>query len=209
MDTLEFLTGIAQIIYYIALSITGPLALLSFLRAKKREQREREYRVYDELDNKFLEYQKLALQHDLDLIDLPDAHPLLEGDRLRKKQELVACTLGFALFQRAYLMFHEQSDSFKRRQWEGWEASLEQFVRRWNVQGAWSVCRQHFDTGFQRFMDERIAAALEASGTSAATIYAFRKTGLLVRDDNEHALTQTDRAAWDTARAEHDDHRAA
>lgn len=209
MDTLELLTGIAQIVYYFALSITGPLALIGYLRAKKSEQREREYKVYDELDNKFLEYQKLALQHDLDLIDLPDAHPLLEGDRLRKKQELVACTLGFTLFQRAYLMFHGQSDDFKQRQWDGWQASLEQFVRRWTVQGAWSVCRLHFDTDFQNYVDRLIATALEEVGTDSATIYAFRKTGLLVRDDNEHAVPETDKAAWNAARTEHQEREVA
>jgi hypothetical protein len=188
VDTLELLQGIAQIVYYIALSITGPLALITFLRAKKSEEREREYKVFDELDNKFLEYQKLALQHDLDLIDVPDAHPLLEGDRLRKKQELVACTLAFTLFQRAYLMFHHQSDGFKRRQWEGWERFLDQFVRRRGAQGTWSVCRSHLDSGFRRFVDGRVAVALEEAGAEPATVYAFRRTGLLVRDENEHAL---------------------
>src|SRR5208282_2405867 len=105
-STIQLIKDIAQIVNHLALSVSGPLALLAFLRAKRREQAEREYRIYDELDNKFLEYQKLALQHDLELIDVPDYHPLLLGDRLRKKQELVTCGIGFSLFQRAFLMFH-------------------------------------------------------------------------------------------------------
>ena len=47
-------------LYYLSLSITGPLALFGYLQAKNKEQQEREYRTYDELDNKFLEYQKLC-----------------------------------------------------------------------------------------------------------------------------------------------------
>ena len=112
MSTLEQVHLVAQIIYYIALSITGPLALFGYLRAKQNERREREYKTYDELDNKLLEYQKLALQHDLELIDTPDLCPALAGDSLRKKQQLVTASLAFSLFQRAFLMFHGQSDWF-------------------------------------------------------------------------------------------------
>ena len=73
MSKLELVQEIALVLYYVSLSITGPLALVGYLRAKDREQQEREYRVYDELDNKFLAYQQLALAHDLDLIEAPDA----------------------------------------------------------------------------------------------------------------------------------------
>src|SRR5947209_12194583 len=157
MPTLEQMHLVAQIIYYIALSISGPLALVGYLRAKQNERREREYKTYDELDNKLLEYQKLALQHDLELIDVPDLSPALAGDRQRKKQQLVTCTLALSLFQRAYLMFHGQSDRFKARQWAGWDARLERFVNRDTTRDAWQLCRAQFDTGFQRFIDARIA----------------------------------------------------
>lgn len=55
MPTLEQVHVVAQILYYVALSITGPLALVGYLRAKQNERREREYKTYDELDNKLLE----------------------------------------------------------------------------------------------------------------------------------------------------------
>jgi hypothetical protein len=37
VSTLEQLRTVAQILYYIALSITGPLALFGYLRAKQNE----------------------------------------------------------------------------------------------------------------------------------------------------------------------------
>src|SRR6185503_16623871 len=52
---------VAQIVYYIALSIAGPIALIEFLKARKADRRANEYKIYDELDNRFFEYQKLAL----------------------------------------------------------------------------------------------------------------------------------------------------
>jgi hypothetical protein len=202
MSKLELVKEIAMVLYYVSLSITGPLALVGYLRAKDREQQEREYRVYDELDNKFLAYQKLALQHDLDLIEVPDHSVALAGDRLRLKHELVTASCGFALFQRAFLMFHGQSDTFKARQWQGWDRLLNSFLLRPAVRHAWQVCKLHFDTQFQALVDARIAAQLEEAGVDPAVLYAFRKTGLFIEDANEHRATEQDLAAWKAALAE-------
>jgi hypothetical protein len=209
MSEMTYFVDVAQAVYYVSLSITGPLALLGYLRCKNRERRDAEYHIYDELDNKYLEYQKLALQHDLDLIDVPDCSTYLEGDRLRKKHELVTAACGFSLFQRAYLMFHRQSDDFKRRQWQGWDQLLAAFLMRASTQDAWQVCKLHFDRGFQAFVDGRIAANLEKAGADPAVIYAFRQTGLLVCDRNEHTISDSDLVAWRAAVKEHKDRKAA
>jgi hypothetical protein len=203
MSKMEWVTGVAQVLYYLSLSITGPLALFGYLRAKEKEQQEREYRTYDELDNKFLAYQQLALKHDLDLIEAPDASVALAGDRLRLKQELVTASCGFALFQRAWLMFHGQSNEFKARQWQGWDRLLTAFVSRPSVRHAWMVCKLHFDSEFQAFVDGRLVTLLEEAGTDPAVIFAFRKTGLLLEDANEHRATAEELARWKAALADY------
>jgi hypothetical protein len=206
---MELLKDIAQVLYYVSLSITGPLALIGYLRAKDKEQQEREYRVYDELDNKFLAYQKLALTHDLDLIEAPDASVALAGDRLRLKHELVTASCGFALFQRAFLMFHGQSDAFKARQWQGWDRLLTSFLNRAGVRHAWLICKLHFDQEFQTFVDDRLHELLEKAGTDPAILYAFRKTGLLIEEANEHRATEQELATWKAALAEYRSQRKA
>jgi len=50
---METVTHIFQIIYYIAMSIAGPLAVIAYIKVKKTERLEKEYRTYDELDNRF------------------------------------------------------------------------------------------------------------------------------------------------------------
>src|SRR3984893_19491548 len=115
METLQVVREIAQILYYVALSIAGPLALIEYLKAKKTERLEREYKTYDELDTKFFEYQKLALQYyDLDILDVPNNDPSLAFDK-KRKQEMVAYAILFSLFERAYLMFSNQGDTFRQR----------------------------------------------------------------------------------------------
>ena len=45
---MENVKDIAQIIYYIALSIAGPLAVIEYLRSKNRDRLEKEYKTYDD-----------------------------------------------------------------------------------------------------------------------------------------------------------------
>src|SRR6476660_2922162 len=151
---MEIVINITQIIYYIAMSIAGPLAVIAFLQVKKTERLENEYKIYDELDNRFFEYQKLALEYyDLDILDVPNDDPSLSFDK-KRKQEMVAYAILFSLFERAYLMFIHQPEEFQQRQWSGWKRFLNDFIRRQSVRSAWAHSKGTYDTNFQAFMAE-------------------------------------------------------
>jgi hypothetical protein len=157
---METVKTLAQIVYYLALSIAGPLALVAYLKARKSDREEREYKTYDELDNRFFEYQKLALEYyDLDILDVPNNDPSLAFDK-KRKQEMVAHAILFSLFERAFLMFSHQADAFQLRQWSGWKHFLNDFLRRDAVRTAWQLSKATYDTDFQKFMDKKIAEIL-------------------------------------------------
>jgi len=157
---METTIQITQIIYYIAMSIAGPLAVVAYLTTKKTERLEKEYQTYDELDNRFFEYQKLALEYyDLDILDVPNNDPSLAFDK-KRKQEMVAYAILFSLFERAYLMFSKQADTFRQRQWSGWKHFLNDFLCRESVRTAWEFSKSTYDTDFQLFMDGKIATVL-------------------------------------------------
>ncbi len=142
------------------MSIAGPLAVLAFIKVKKTERLEKEYKTYDELDNRFFEYQKLALEYyDLDILDVPNNDPSLAFDK-KRKQEMVAYAILFSLFERAYLMFSSQADTFRRRQWSGWKRFLDDFIQRESVRNAWHLSKETYDTDFQAFMARKIAAVV-------------------------------------------------
>lgn len=154
---METVKSVAQIIYYLTLSIAGPLALIEYVRSKKRDRLANEYKIYDELNNRFFEYQKIALEYyDLDILDVPNDDPSLSFDK-KRKQEMVAYSILFSLFERAFLMFDHQEEKFQLRQWSGWKHFLNDFIRRQNVRTAWSLSKGTYDTGFQAFMDSKIA----------------------------------------------------
>src|SRR5476649_2950091 len=157
---METIIQFTQIIYYIAMSIAGPLAVIAYIKVKKTERLEKEHQTYDELDNRFFEYQKLALEYyDLDILDVPNNDPSLAFDK-KRKQEMVAYAILFSLFERAYLMFSNQADMFRQRQWSGWKHFLNDFLRRENVRTAWELSKNTYDTDFQSFMDRKIATVL-------------------------------------------------
>src|SRR5436190_5552652 len=166
MDTLK---NITQIIYYVAMSIAGPLALFVWIKHRNIERLEKEHQTYDELDNRFFEYQKLALEYyDLDILDVPNNDPSLAFDK-KRKQEMVAYSILFSLFERAYLMFSHQADVFRQRQWSGWKHFLNDFLRRENVRTAWEASKTTYDTDFQLFMDRKIETVLSKPAPAVAT----------------------------------------
>ena len=167
MDTVK---DLAQIIYYIALSVAGPFALIEYFKAKKRERLQKEYDTYDELDNRFFDYQKLALEHyDLDILDVPNNDPSLAFDK-KRKQEIVAYSILFSLFQRAFLMFRSQHEDIRQKQWSGWKLFLNVFIRRPSVRAAWQLSKTTYDSDFQAFMDAKIAAVLAEPAPSAPAV---------------------------------------
>src|SRR5436190_14318901 len=165
---MELLKDIVQIIFWLSLSISGPLAVIEYLKAKQRVRLAHEYKIYDELDLRFFEYQKLALQYyELDILEVPHPDPAHKPDK-KYKQELVAYAMLFSLFERAFLMFYQQTKLFRNKQWSGWKFFLGDMIRRERVRAAWQISKETYDTDFQEFMDRKIAEHLEKS-TPAAT----------------------------------------
>jgi hypothetical protein len=144
---------------YVAILLGIPAALWQYHRAVRKEALDREYGTYNALDEKYLHFQQLCLDHpELDIGDLPDETPH-ELDASQKKQELIGFTMLFAIFERAYLMYHDQSRELQKRQWEGWQAYIDDFCVRHNFRAAWEENGVTFDTRFMEFMKERLARA--------------------------------------------------
>ncbi len=153
---METIKDIAQIIFYLSLSVSGPLAVYEYLKSRRTERLAQEFEVFNELDNRLFEYQKLALMHpDLDILDLPGKNRPSGADK-KQKQELIAHAMLFSLFERAYLMFKNQTTLFKDKQWSGWKLFLDDLLHRESVQAAWQLSKHTFDTDYQSFMDGKI-----------------------------------------------------
>jgi hypothetical protein len=165
---METIRDIAQIIFYLSFSISGPLALYEYLKARRTERLAQEFSVFNELDNRLFEYQKLALLHpDLNILEVPGVNLTAKVDR-KQKQELIAHAMLFSLFERAYLMFKHQTALFKDKQWSGWKLFLDDLLHRESVQAAWKLSKHTFDTDFQTFMDGKIREVVALGSPEAS-----------------------------------------
>jgi hypothetical protein len=129
-----------------------PTGLVQFYLKSRNEQRDRAYGTYNALDEKYVQFQRLCLDSPrLDVFDVPDAKPV-ELTPEEKKQELIAFTLLFSIFERAFLMYKDQSRKVREKQWTGWQDYLVSYCRRENFRQAWQISGHTFDSEFQDHM---------------------------------------------------------
>lgn len=141
---------------YLTVIVSLPLALYQYRKITTKEQSDREYGTYNALDEKYLEFLKMCYENPrLDIFDISDRPPE-KLNTLEVKQELIAFTMLFSVFERAFLMYHDQSDEVRTRQWTGWHEYIQQYCKRDNFRRAWASSGSTFDSGFQEFMKQEI-----------------------------------------------------
>ncbi len=151
-DSFHYWKDILETLSFLIVLLGVPVALVQYFRAVKKEQQDREYGTYNALDEKFLQYQNLCLAHsELDIFDVPDATPTTLTAEQRK-QELIAFTILFSVFERAYLMYHDQSTGLKQKQWTGWDEYIQGFCRRQNFKRAWIESGATYDKDFEQYI---------------------------------------------------------
>ena len=70
----------------------------------------------------------------------------------QKKEELILFTMLFAIFERAYLLYSDQSTTIKKKQWLGWDLYIKEYCKRENFLHAWNISGTTFDTDFEDYM---------------------------------------------------------
>ncbi|HKV05975.1 MAG TPA: hypothetical protein VJO53_12835 [Candidatus Acidoferrales bacterium] len=153
----------SEIASYVAVVIGVPVGLFQYYRTVKKEQEDREYGTYNALDEKYLEFLKLCLDHPhLDVFDVADRVPA-DLSNSQKKQELAAFMILFSIMERAYLMYSDQSTTIKERQWTGWHDYIGGYLRRANFRRAWEEYGSQFDSKFQAYMKLRLKETIKAA----------------------------------------------
>jgi hypothetical protein len=153
---MQSLVNFFSIMANLALILSLPIALYQIIRALRIEQREREQQVYNALDDKYIEFMSLCLQHSyLDIFDIPDKEPVVLTPK-QKKEELIAFTMLISIFERAYLMYHDQNNRMIKIQWMGWDEYIREYCKRENFQYAWTLMGGTFDRRFEQYMSESI-----------------------------------------------------
>jgi hypothetical protein len=142
-----------------------PVGVYTYSVSKTKEREAAERATYEKLDDRYWTYESLALRHvGLDVSDAGVSDPALERllfprNSLSAEQRIVERQLMLmliAMYERAFIMYADQSTEFRAEQWAGWDNGLKRWCRRMSFTEAWQHIGEDFDTKFQVHVNELI-----------------------------------------------------
>lgn len=141
---------------YIVTVVGLPIAIFVFLFEQRKERANEEDEVYQALSDNYQDFLKVVLEHpDLGLISTPSTPNLSDGQRERM---MVIFGMLVSLFERAYLLLHEQPMSkLQRRRWRSWEDYMHEWCNREDFRAALPALLKGEDPEFVQHI-EAIAA---------------------------------------------------
>lgn len=147
---------------YVVTVIGLPLGIAVYIVEQRKERRNEDEEIYQELSDEYMDFLRLALQHaDLKLFREHAGGPPLNEDQLERKNILFGILVS--LFERAYLLVHEDGMSRQaRRLWQSWEDYMREWCRRDDFRAALPALLQGEDEDFRRLIT-RIAAERRAA----------------------------------------------
>jgi len=143
-----------EILSYLAVIIGIPFSIYIFYIEKKRERLDREYGTYNALDERYLQFLELCLEnYDLDVFDVPIENKR-RNTQEQERKELILFSILISIFERAFLMYRDQSTEIKKTQWEGWNHYMQDYCSRENFRRAWKILGEgeQFEINFVNYM---------------------------------------------------------
>ena len=150
-----------ELMSYVVTVVGLPLAILVFLFEQRKERENEEEEVYQLLSDNYQDFLKVALDNpDLRLFSAGVASSL---NPEQKERQLIIFNMLLSLFERAYLLLHEESMSPKQaRRWNSWEDYILEWCRRPDFRDSLPALLHGEDPGFIRYV-ERLHAQAQRS----------------------------------------------
>jgi hypothetical protein len=137
---------------YVVTVIGLPLGIGVYVVEQRKERRNEDEEIYQELSDEYMDFLRLALQHaDLKLFrQRADSEPL-NDEQLERKNILFGILIS--LFERAYLLVYEEDMTRQaRRLWQSWEDYMREWCRRDDFRAALPALLQGEDEDFSRLI---------------------------------------------------------
>ncbi|MBU0908483.1 MAG: hypothetical protein KKA54_09885 [Proteobacteria bacterium] len=159
---------IFELLSYIVTTIGLPFAIGTFIFQKRNEHKAEEENTFHQLDESYVSFLQLCLQHpDLDIFCPPIGNTYKPTEEQLRREHAVFGIL-ISLFERAYFMFRDKSPEFRRSQWRGWVEYMECYSYRANFEREWNKIGSQFDKEFQTFMQNLVEKTKAADNAADA-----------------------------------------
>ncbi len=152
-----------ELLSYIVTVIGLPLAIAVFLYEQRKERENEEEEVYQQLSDNYQDFLKVALENpDLRLFSEEGGVALNEDQRER---QLIIFAMLMSLFERAYLLLHEEDMSEKQaRRWNSWEDYILEWCSRPDFRSNLPRLMHGEDPSFVRYVEHLVAAQAPGKG---------------------------------------------
>jgi hypothetical protein len=146
---------------YVVTVIGLPLAIAVFLFEQRKERENEEEEVYQLLSDNYQDFLKVALDNpDLRLFSAGGGERLNEE---QKERQFIIFTMLMSLFERAYLLLHDEDMSPKQaRRWNSWEDYMLEWCRRPEFRASLPRLLHGEDPSFVRYVERLAASAAKA-----------------------------------------------
>ncbi|MEZ0239150.1 MAG: hypothetical protein ACAH06_13920 [Methylophilaceae bacterium] len=145
-----------ELMSYVVTVIGLPLAIAVFLYEQRKERENEEEEVYQLLSDNYQDFLKVALENpDLRLFSTEGTTSLNEDQRER---QLIVFVMLMSLFERAYLLLHEDDMSPKQaRRWHSWEDYILEWCSRPDFRANFPRLLHGEDPSFVRYVEHLVS----------------------------------------------------
>jgi hypothetical protein len=145
-----------ELLSLVSIAVTLPIGVAEFYFGRREERRERIEDNYDQLDQRYIEFEQLCLANiALDCADEAMSPPPAMSPEDRMKQRLLYNIL-LSILERAYLRYQLEELDDRRSQWAGWDEYATRFLARPSFRELWNKQGGDYDSYFREYMNAKI-----------------------------------------------------
>lgn len=156
--------SILEIIALLLTIIGFPAIYLTLYFGKRKDRQDKEYTIYNSLDDKYTEFVKLNLEYK-DIRVLPEYFcKLLTENSISNtdiidppnSNQVVAFGILTSLFERAFVLYSEQGSRMNFNQWKGWDRYMKHWATDKQFVSIWKIDGEYWETEFETYMNNII-----------------------------------------------------
>jgi hypothetical protein len=147
-----------ELMSYVVTVIGLPLAIAVFFFEQRKERENEEEEVYQLLSDNYQDFLRIALENpDLRLFSVETTSSLNDE---QKERQLIIFAMLMSLFERAYLLLHEEDMSPKQaRRWNSWEDYMLEWCQKPIFRSCLPQLLRGEDPSFVRYVEQLAVSA--------------------------------------------------
>jgi hypothetical protein len=160
----ERLVRLLEGLTYLIAIFGVPVAIFLYRRDLEAAREQREWEIYESVQEKYLEFISAALaQPRVGVVWSEEVVPREALPPAERVTQDLLFDLLCSVFERAFIVYQRAQDGQRRQQWAGWLGWIDEYAGRRNFRAWWTAYSEsgfpsnQYDTAFEEFMDRRIA----------------------------------------------------